>query len=173
MTRLLSLPEAPRYRRVGSGSQLDPHKGMIAFLLDQDPKAPPSYGVVTHRFCLRLGWSSSSLHARSFASSWVLAPSLYPIGGMAYGPPNGSAVIVRSVPDGTTRWAGLEKFDGPTHIRLAESRSDRRPPGFAGHRFGPPAATHRMPGSAAISTSSWSIRQTIRYLPTRSRRPGG
>jgi transposase len=40
VVRLLELAESPQYQREPRGSKLDPHKGSIAKMLDEDPKVP-------------------------------------------------------------------------------------------------------------------------------------
>jgi len=47
VVRLLELADPPRYQRASRGSKLDPYKGSIARMLDEDPKAPATV-IIKH-----------------------------------------------------------------------------------------------------------------------------
>ena len=47
VVRLLELSDPPQYQRASRGSKLDPHKGSIARMLDDDPKAPATV-IIEH-----------------------------------------------------------------------------------------------------------------------------
>jgi hypothetical protein len=65
VSRLLALPEPPRYRR-SAGSKLDPYRAAVIAMLHRDPRMP---ATLVHRRLEELGYNGGITAVKSFVAA--------------------------------------------------------------------------------------------------------